>query len=172
MFASDILQVLSNLVLNALDALPTEGPCITIRLRMRHDAVHIAVSDNGGAFLTTIRKTLFAPYMTTKQAGTGLGLWLSRLIADKHGGQLRVHSSQVEPARSSPPPHGIHRMLATMSTRRRLPSILAEPSGQTPQHPPHDRHASASLKGPYQHRPSVARRQSKRTPQQTRNPLM
>ena len=44
--------------------------------------VHIRAvfAENRGAY--GIRKTLFAPYMTTKQAGTGLGLWLSRLIAD------------------------------------------------------------------------------------------
>ncbi len=81
-FASDILQVLSNLLLNALDALPSEGAFLIIRVRARPNAIHIAVADNGSGIPSHIKKTLFEPYTTSKQMGTGLGLWLSRLTRE------------------------------------------------------------------------------------------
>ena len=100
-FGSDILQVISNLLLNALDALPLEKPQLCVRVRARSHAIHITVSDNGTGMPAHLRKTLFEPYATTKQTGTGLGLWLCRRIVDKHRGQIRVRTSQTEGRRGS-----------------------------------------------------------------------
>jgi signal transduction histidine kinase len=94
-FGSELLQVLSNLLLNSLDALPERNAQLRIRVRAVRGAVHITVSDNGTGMTPDVRKTLFQPYKTTKETGTGLGLWLSKRIVDKHNGKLRVRSSQA-----------------------------------------------------------------------------
>jgi len=95
-FGSEILQVVSNLLLNSLDALPKRDAKLRIRVETKNHAVHITVSDNGSGMSAETLKNLFQPYMTTKAEGTGLGLWLSHRIVEKHGGKLIVRSSQVE----------------------------------------------------------------------------
>jgi signal transduction histidine kinase len=94
-FGSELLQVISNLLLNSLDALPERNAQLRIRVRTVRDAVHITISDNGAGMAPDVRKALFQPYKTTKETGIGLGLWLSRRIVDKHNGKLRVRSSQA-----------------------------------------------------------------------------
>jgi len=100
-FGSDILQVISNLLLNALDALPPEKPQLCVRVQARPNAIHITVSDNGSGMPAHVKKTLFEPYVTTKSTGTGLGLWLSQRIVDKHRGQIRVRTSEAEGRRGT-----------------------------------------------------------------------
>jgi signal transduction histidine kinase len=95
-FGNEILQVVSNLLLNSLDALPKRDAKLRIRVETRNQAVHITVSDNGSGMSAETLKNLFQPYMTTKAEGTGLGLWLSHRIIEKHRGKLLVRSSQVE----------------------------------------------------------------------------
>ncbi len=93
-FGTEILQVVSNLILNALDALPRENGRLSFRVRTHVDAIHITVSDNGTGVPAHVAKRLFEPYMTTKTQGTGLGLWLSQRIIVKHSGTLRFRTSQ------------------------------------------------------------------------------
>lgn len=95
-FGSEILQVVSNLLLNSLDALPRKDAKLRIRVETKNEAVHITVSDNGTGMSPETLKNLFQPYVTTKNEGTGLGLWLSRRIIEKHLGKLVVRTSQVE----------------------------------------------------------------------------
>jgi len=95
-FGSEILQVVSNLLLNSLDALPKSDAKLRIRVETKNEAVHITVSDNGSGMSPETHKNLFQPYMTTKNEGTGLGLWLSHRIVKKHRGKLVVRSSQAE----------------------------------------------------------------------------
>jgi signal transduction histidine kinase len=95
-FGSEILQVVSNLLLNSLDALPKRGARLRIRVETKNEAVHITVSDNGSGISPENLKNLFQPYMTTKKEGTGLGLWLSHGIVKKHQGKLVVRSSQTQ----------------------------------------------------------------------------
>jgi signal transduction histidine kinase len=90
---TEILQVLSNLILNALDALPSEDGRIHVRVRTRGKFVHIVIADNGSGIPAHIAPRLFEPYLTSKPRGTGLGLWLSKRIIAKHGGQLAFRSS-------------------------------------------------------------------------------
>jgi C4-dicarboxylate-specific signal transduction histidine kinase len=94
-FASEILQVVSNLLLNAFDAMPSKSAQLQLRIYTRKDAVHITVSDNGIGIPPEVRKRLFTPHLTTKATGTGLGLWLSMGIVQKHGGSLRVRTSHL-----------------------------------------------------------------------------
>jgi signal transduction histidine kinase len=96
---SQILQVLSNLISNALDALPTEG-LLCLRLKKSHDNVQIVVADNGHGIPKDSYEQIFRPFYTTKgHRGTGLGLAISKSIVEKHGGKLRVRSS-VRPGNS------------------------------------------------------------------------
>ena len=99
MYTGEILQVVSNLLANALDALP-EGGTISLRLRKREDRVQLLVADSGHGMRAEHVARLFEPFFTTKQdRGTGLGLALSRKIIERHRGHIHVRSS-VLPHRS------------------------------------------------------------------------
>jgi len=95
-FGGEILQVLSNLLLNAVDALPLGTGRISVRVKVKRSSqsVHILISDNGAGIPDKFASRLFEPYVTSKDSGTGLGLWLSKRIIIKHRGTLRFRSSQ------------------------------------------------------------------------------
>jgi signal transduction histidine kinase len=90
----EILQVLSNLILNALDALPQQDAKFRIRIRIAGKRVQIAIADNGQGIPTALRASLFKPFATGKGKGTGIGLWLSKQIVDRHSGTIRFRSPQ------------------------------------------------------------------------------
>ena len=92
--ANEILQVVSNLILNAVDALAEHTRRISIRAGRCSGCVYLAVADNGPGIQQSHVNRLFEPYVTTKQAGTGLGLWLSRRLISNHHGALRFRTSQ------------------------------------------------------------------------------
>jgi signal transduction histidine kinase len=87
-----VQQVLVNLVLNAYDALMPVDPHarqITIGARLDHDShILISVSDTGRGIAVADLETVFNPYFTTKEHGMGIGLTISRSIAEAHGGKL------------------------------------------------------------------------------------
>lgn len=96
---SRILQVLSNLVANALDATPEEGQ-LTIAAKKCSGCVVLVVADNGSGIHPEAMEKLFQPFFTTKDnAGNGLGLSLSKRIVEDHGGKLSVRSS-IRPGRN------------------------------------------------------------------------
>ncbi len=88
---NQLLQVLANLVINAIEAMPAGGQ---IHLRIQLDAatheVTVLVQDNGPGIDPSIRGKLFEPFTTTKARGTGLGLAISYQIVARHGGTLSV----------------------------------------------------------------------------------
>jgi signal transduction histidine kinase len=95
----EILQVVSNLVINALDALPSGGT-LHVRLRRRADEAHLLIADNGNGIPKAISAQIFEPFFTTKEeAGTGLGLAFSKRIVEAHRGRIRLRSS-VRPGKS------------------------------------------------------------------------
>jgi signal transduction histidine kinase len=83
----EIEQVLINLLLNAIEASP-EGAAVHVRAAREDGCVKIAVEDQGPGVPETIRDHIFDPYFTTKEAGNGLGLSVSREVASHHGGSL------------------------------------------------------------------------------------
>jgi two-component system nitrogen regulation sensor histidine kinase NtrY len=86
--AAQIEQVLINLVHNAVDAaLETKG-AVTIRWREAGDCVEVIVCDEGEGIMNPTN--LFVPFFTTKPGGSGIGLTLSRQIAEAHGGTLSL----------------------------------------------------------------------------------
>jgi PAS domain S-box-containing protein len=88
--AGEIKQVIANLIANAIDATSAGGIVETSVLRLE-DCVEIVISDTGCGISEADRKHLFEPFFTTKaDVGTGLGLWVSKGIAEKHGGSIQV----------------------------------------------------------------------------------
>jgi two-component system sensor kinase FixL len=88
----EIQQVLLNLVTNAIESYPqsrTLDPEIVVRTRPGNDGtVEISVCDNGPGVAQHMLASLFDPFTTTKESGSGLGLAMSRTIVTRHRGTL------------------------------------------------------------------------------------
>jgi nitrogen fixation/metabolism regulation signal transduction histidine kinase len=87
-----VLQVLLNLVSNALEAMPGGG-AVELTARRAPEGVAFAVADGGPGIAEADLARVFEPYYTTKAGGTGLGLAIARRIAEEHGGALEVASA-------------------------------------------------------------------------------
>jgi signal transduction histidine kinase len=90
----ELQQVLVNLVMNAAHAMPTGGT-ITLHCRAQfmddgQDGVVLAVADQGPGLPESVKNGLFQPFVTHKKDGTGLGLWISRSIVERYGGDIRA----------------------------------------------------------------------------------
>jgi signal transduction histidine kinase len=86
----ELQQVLINLIVNALQAMP-EGGTLGLATRDLDDGrVAIEVSDTGAGLAPQVADLLFKPFVTTKPDGTGLGLWISRSLLERYDGELRA----------------------------------------------------------------------------------
>ncbi len=96
---SQLQQVLVNLVVNAIQAMP-EGGRLALRTRASRDSVHLVVIDTGVGMAADVKAKIFLPFFTTKDVdqGTGLGLSVVHGIVTAHGGSIEVES---EPGRGS-----------------------------------------------------------------------
>ena len=100
--AGELRQVFSNLLANSLDAIGEKG---IVKLRVStgvslngNQYVRVTVADNGKGISASLRRQLFEPFVTTKgTTGTGLGLWVSKQLIDKHNGTIRVRSNTDGP---------------------------------------------------------------------------
>jgi len=105
-FDGEIRQVISNLVSNALDAMPSGGRLFVrerqaTNWRSGEPGVSITLADDASGMSPDVQARIFNPFFTTKGVtGTGLGLWVSKEIVQRHRGELNVRSSQ------SPAHHG------------------------------------------------------------------
>jgi len=108
-----LTELLTNLILNALDAMP-DGGTLTVATRKERDQdVTITVTDTGIGMSEQVRKRVFEPFFSTKgEAGSGLGLSMAYSIARRHDGDLTVES---EPGRG-----------ATFTLRLPIGSVRAE----------------------------------------------
>ena len=94
--AGELKQVVSNLVSNAVDAVDSDGT-IRISLKPSHngkgDGVRFVIEDDGPGILPENLDRIFEPFFTTKKdVGTGLGLWVTREIVERHGGTINVNA--------------------------------------------------------------------------------
>jgi PAS domain S-box-containing protein len=102
--AGELRQILSNLLANSLDAC-VSGSIIRIEASSALDprdlsrpGVRITIADTGFGIPAKHLESIFEPFFTTKKdTGTGLGLWVSRELVEKHGGSLRVRSRTSDP---------------------------------------------------------------------------
>jgi PAS domain S-box-containing protein len=97
-YSGELRQLLANLLVNAVDAMADGG---TLQVRVAsgkqwsngREGIRITVADNGSGIPRENLRRIFEPFYTTKKdTGTGLGLWVSRGIVQKHGGSIRVRS--------------------------------------------------------------------------------
>ncbi len=93
-YGSELNQVWTNLLDNAIDAMHEEGE-ITIRTKNEKTFVLIEIEDNGPGIPAAIQSRIFDPFFTTKEPGKGTGLGLSTtwgIITEKHKGTIKVES--------------------------------------------------------------------------------
>ena len=90
--AVQLEQVLTNLLLNAIEAAPEETG-VTLRITESGDAIEFSVIDRGPGIPEPVRDHVFDAFFTTRQEGTGLGLSVSRQIVAAHGGSLSFITS-------------------------------------------------------------------------------
>jgi two-component system nitrogen regulation sensor histidine kinase NtrY len=109
-------RALSNLALNAMDAMP-QGGILTLRTRPGGDRVVAEVSDTGAGLTDEECERLFTPYYTSKAHGTGLGLAIVQSIISDHGGKISVRSQ---------PGHGTTFMIELPGNLNKLPASSQE----------------------------------------------
>jgi len=97
--SDDLWQILTNLISNACDALTGSGGLIEVSATRENGSAAIYVRDNGVGISEEDIEHIFDPFFTTKpDVGTGIGLWVTRDLAEKNGGNISVQSSNL--------PHG------------------------------------------------------------------
>ena len=105
--SGELRQVFSNLLANSLDAMGEGG---TIRLRVSKSTcvnsgqtrIRVTVADDGKGIDSSVLPRIFEPLFTTKEStGSGLGLWVSKQLIDKHQGSIRVRTSTSDVRRGT-----------------------------------------------------------------------
>jgi signal transduction histidine kinase len=100
-YPGDFLQLVSNLVRNAVEALP-QGGTLRVRLRASGEHVRLTIADNGRGIPPLIQARLFEAFQSDKaDEGNGLGLWICKTIVDKHGGHISWRSSTENTTRGT-----------------------------------------------------------------------
>ena len=111
-FPAELRQVFTNLITNAAEAASPNG---VVKVKLTPQAAGtdatgqktlagatVTITDNGTGIAEDVRPHLFQPFFTTKgEHGTGLGLWVSRGIVNKHGGTISLESNISEPTRGT-----------------------------------------------------------------------
>ncbi len=142
-YPGEMRQVLSNLVTNAVEASSPNGR-LRVRVRCTRSwsdpdvrGIRVSVGDNGTGIPLEVQRRLGQPFFTTKgQRGTGLGLWVTRAIVQRYGGEIQLRSS-VDPKR--------HGTVFSIFLPTNLRPRMVEPSSHP--HDPSDSHPDAQHTG-------------------------
>jgi two-component system NtrC family sensor kinase len=86
----ELQQVLVNLLVNAIHAMPDGGTLTLASRDVGDDAMVLSVTDTGPGLGPELLRELFQPFVTRKKDGTGLGLWISRSIVERYAGELHA----------------------------------------------------------------------------------
>lgn len=86
-----IQRVIDNLIRNAVQAMP-KGGSLVIDVESHNDEISVEVEDSGPGILPEVAKNLFKPFKTTKEGGTGLGLYICKQIIEAHGGSISYYT--------------------------------------------------------------------------------
>ncbi|MDP4301846.1 sensor histidine kinase [Leptothrix discophora] len=142
--ASQLRQVIHNLVQNALDAVAERGEAghvVVCTEAAQHDdgslrSVRLKVQDNGAGFSEALLKRAFEPYVTTKSRGTGLGLAVVRKIVEEHGARIQLGNlADLTPVQPGSPPRSGAQVSISFSrwAETAQPALDARtPRGRTP----------------------------------------
>jgi signal transduction histidine kinase len=84
----ELQQVLVNLLVNAIHAMPDGGTLTLASRDVGADQIELSITDTGPGLGPELLRELFKPFVTRKKDGTGLGLWISRSIVERYGGEL------------------------------------------------------------------------------------
>ncbi len=90
-YAGQIKSAVLNILLNGLEAMP-RGGTLSVALSVRQNAAQLIVQDTGPGIPASLLPQIFEMHFTTKDTGTGIGLYVSRTIIERHGGHLEVSS--------------------------------------------------------------------------------
>ena len=98
---AELTQILTNLVLNSAQAMQSEGGVITVKLTEKDEHAILEVKDQGPGIPPEYQERLFQPFFTTKPEGegTGLGLFISKELAERNDGELKLLSSSPKGCR-------------------------------------------------------------------------
>ncbi len=91
----ELIQIFSNIVANAIDAMPQGGVLrIATKRTLLPDGVEMEFTDNGSGIRQEDLAKVFEAFFTTKgEMGTGIGLWVVKQLVEKRGGEVAIHSS-------------------------------------------------------------------------------
>jgi PAS domain S-box-containing protein len=103
--AGEIQQLVSNIISNAIDAVPVNGTlkiaAASLKLP-RGESIQLKIEDDGPGIAPENLSRIFEPFFTTKKdVGTGLGLWVCKEIAARHGGSVQAHSLRENGAKGA-----------------------------------------------------------------------
>ena len=91
--ATELREVLTNLIINAVDAMP-EGGTLTLKTEEDQRLIYLKVSDTGTGMTQEVKNKIFEPFFTTKgDRGTGLGMSVAYSILSRHEGEIEIESS-------------------------------------------------------------------------------
>jgi len=92
--SGELRQVFTNLIGNAIDALPQGGHIrVGVNCGLNGEGASVTIADDGPGIPAELREKIFEPFFSTKRSkGTGLGLWISQGIVRKYGGNIRLRS--------------------------------------------------------------------------------
>lgn len=90
-------QVMFNLIVNACQAMRTAGGVIHLKAKeIKNNKMSIVISDNGPGMDLEKQKKVFDSFYTTKEEGTGLGLYITKQLVERNGGTIKVESKEGE----------------------------------------------------------------------------